>query len=84
MSLDNKTESNSGGTEGRYANHLKIGCNAFEFVMDFAQYFPENGMTTRCARIITGPVYAKAFLETLRETVARYENEHGDIESLTG
>ncbi len=84
MPNDTHAESDDGTMEGRYANQLKVGCNAFEFVMDFAQYFPENGETRKCARIITGPVYAKAFLETLQESVERYEKEHGAIESLAG
>jgi len=28
--------------EGRYANYFKVGHNAFEFVLDFGQYYPET------------------------------------------
>ena len=28
--------------EGRYANYFKVGYNAFEFVLDFGQYYPET------------------------------------------
>ncbi len=82
MSLETKNGRKPGSMEGRYANQLHVGCNAYEFVMDFAQFFPENGETRVCARIITGPVYAKAFLETLRDSVERYEKDHGVIEDL--
>ncbi len=28
---------------GQYANYYQVGHNAFEFVLDFGQYYPENG-----------------------------------------
>ena len=44
--------------EGRYANYFKIGHNAFEFVLDFGQLYPENGQEQIHTRIITSPIYA--------------------------
>ena len=50
--------------EGRYANYFKIGYNAFEFVIDFGQLYPEGEPGDKKARfhtrIITAPVYARA------------------------
>jgi len=64
---------------GKYANQLKIGHNAVEFVIDFGQYFPENEQAELCARIITSPFYAKYFLETLQQSIQHYEDNFGPI-----
>jgi len=48
--------------EGHFSNHLRIGHNGYEFIFEFAQCnVGEDGMVH--TRIITAPVYAKAFLE---------------------
>lgn len=65
--------------DGRYANFLCIGHNAYEFVLDFGQFFPESADFQPNTRIITGPAYAKGFLVALREAVERYERRHGPI-----
>ncbi len=59
--------------EGRYSNYFKVGHNAFEFLIDFGQFYPENGNAQLHTRIVTSPNYAKALLETLRESMERYE-----------
>jgi hypothetical protein len=66
---------------GRYANYFTIGHNAFEFVLDFGQFFPESTIPQLHTRIITSPAYAVALLTTLRESVARYEET---FQPLTG
>ena len=68
--------------EGRYANYFKIGYNAFEFVIDFGQSFSENDQAELCARIVTGPVYAKDFLETLKSSIDRYQKVFGPIQEV--
>ena len=67
--------------EGRYANYFKVGYNAFEFVIDFGQSYSENDQTELCARIITGPAYAKNLLITLQSAIDRYEQNYGEIKS---
>jgi hypothetical protein len=67
--------------EGRYANSFTVGHNAFEFVFDFGQFYPEGERARVHTRIVTSPTYAKAFFETLRESIAHYEETFG---SLTG
>jgi hypothetical protein len=66
--------------EGRYANHFKIGHNAYEFVLDFGQYYSETGKARLCARIITNPCYVKSLFETLRESIELYEENFGPIQ----
>lgn len=65
--------------EGRYANSFQIGHNAFEFLLDFGQVFPDREEARFHTRIITGPVYARALLATLQESIARYEQTFGVI-----
>jgi hypothetical protein len=65
--------------EGRYANYFEIGHNAFEFLLDFGQVSPESQRKQFHTRIITGPVYAKALLGILQESIDRYEQAFGAI-----
>jgi hypothetical protein len=65
--------------EGRYANYFEVGYNAFEFLLDFGQYFPEGGNSRPHTRIITTPGYARALLKTLKESIEQYEQNFGLI-----
>ena len=64
---------------GRYANYLKIGRNAFEFVFDFGQSHREGREPQIHTRIITNPAYAKAFLEAFHDAIENYESDYGAI-----
>jgi phage regulator Rha-like protein len=79
MSTGDGTTRASGRLEGFYANHLKVGHNAFEFLLDFCQRFDENEEAELCARIITNPADAKAMLATLKEAVEYFEKTFGAI-----
>ncbi len=68
--------------EGRYANFFKVGHNAFEFVLDFGQYYQEEGEERLHTRIITSPVHAKALLAIIQESVDRYIEVFSSIEKL--
>jgi len=65
--------------EGQYANYFKVGHNAYEFVFDFGQYYPETDQAELYTRIITSPAYAKSLIETLRESIEQYERSNGAI-----
>ena len=65
--------------EGRYANGFNVGYNAFEFIVDFSQHFAERHDSHVHSRIITSPPYAKLLLETLGESIGRYEQIYGAI-----
>ena len=69
----------SEGLEGRYANHVAIGYNAWEFIFDFGQSFSEDNQPALYTRIVTSPVYAKAFLKTLKDSIESFENSYGEI-----
>ena len=66
--------------EGRYANYFKVGHNAVEFIIDFGQYYPGSQEAELYTRIVTNPVYAKALLEILKDSITRYERTMGKIE----
>ena len=70
----------AGALEGRYANYFKVGHNAFEFLLDFGQFYAETKKAQLHTRIITSPIYAKALLEIIRESLDRYEQTFGAIQ----
>lgn len=65
--------------EGRYANYFMVGYNAFEFVLDFGQYYAEDERVQLHTRIVTGPGYAKELQQFLQECLDKYELDFGDI-----
>ncbi|MDL1977363.1 MAG: DUF3467 domain-containing protein [Deltaproteobacteria bacterium] len=69
----------AGKLEGRYANYFKVGHNAFEFVVDFGQFYSGTQGAELCTRIITTPIHAKALSEILRESIEQYEQTFGPI-----
>lgn len=79
MDPKKRVSSKSQKLEGRYANYFKIGYNAFEFVIDFGQFYSENDETELCTRIVTGPVYAKSFLKALQDSIESFEKTYGSI-----
>jgi hypothetical protein len=66
--------------EGRYANVFKVGHNAFEFVIEFGQFYPEGDRERLHTRIITTPRYVKLLAETLDQSISRYEQTFGPIQ----
>ncbi|SOE87103.1 Protein of unknown function [Burkholderia sp. YR290] len=65
--------------DGQYANYFQIGQNAFDFVLDFGQFYTDEDRVHLHTRIITGPVYAKVLLGVLRDSVDEYEAKFGMI-----
>lgn len=72
VSLKEKT-SKCDELAGMYANTFKVGYNAYEFVLDFGQYFTENGEEHFHTRIVINPKYAKLFFELLKKSVEKYD-----------
>ena len=66
--------------EGRYANYFKVGHNAFEFVIDFGQYYPGTEEAELYTRIITSPFYAKDLLRILQDSITQHERIFGRIQ----
>lgn len=80
MNHDSEDSEHADQPEGRYANYFKVGHNSFEFVLDFGQFYPENGEAWFHTRIISAPIYAKALLQTLGESIDLYEMTFGVIQ----
>jgi hypothetical protein len=78
MSLNSKITCSAITPKGRYANYFKIGHSSLEVVLDFGQCYPEEEAQFH-TRIITTPSRAKALLETLQESLARYEQDFGGL-----
>jgi Protein of unknown function (DUF3467) len=80
MSQEDEAADDIGDTEGHYANYFKVGHNAFEFLLDFGQFYPESQRASFHTRIITSPIYAKALFEILRVSIDGYEQTFGAIQ----
>jgi len=62
---------------GVYANQMIVNHTREEFVMDFVNLFPPQGVVN--ARIIVSPGHLKRMIRALRENLARYETAFGPI-----
>lgn len=86
MTQKDKSSLKKDKIKGKYANYFKVGYNAYEFIIDFCQYYSPNGSYPEtekaelCERFITSPAYAKALMNVLRKSIKEYEDTFGFIE----
>jgi len=81
MAHGSRPENSGSDAEGRYANYFKAGHNAFEVILEFAQFYEGDAHPRVHTRIITSPAYARTFLEVLKESLEGYERVYGPIAS---
>lgn len=62
---------------GRYSNLLRITHTREEFILDFIQIVPPQGVVT--ARIVTSPGHLKRIVRALGANLARYEESYGAV-----
>ncbi len=62
---------------GVYANQMMVSHTSEEFVIDFLNVFPPEGIVN--ARIITSPGHLKRMIRALSDNLARYESRHGEV-----
>ncbi len=62
---------------GSYANFMKVFHNREEFVLDFANIVPPNGIIT--SRVITSPGHLKRMVVALEKNLKLYEEKFGEI-----
>jgi hypothetical protein len=62
-----------------YSNYLRVGCNAFEFLLDFSDYREGDTEPRSVVVVVTSPVFAKAFGKTLQQALSDYEERFGAI-----
>jgi hypothetical protein len=63
--------------KGRYSNLLRITHTREEFILDFINLVPPQGMVT--ARIVTSPGHLKRIVQALASNLTRYEEAFGPI-----
>lgn len=68
--------------EGIYSNLAIINHSASEFVMDFIKIMPGVPKAKVKSRIVLTPQHAKRFLRAMKENIARYESQHGEIKDV--
>jgi hypothetical protein len=68
--------------KGRYSNLLRIVHTREEFVLDFINLLPPQGVVT--ARIVTSPGHVKRILRALVANLERYEESFGAIQEAPG
>ena len=64
--------------EGRYANMMMVAHTKEEFILDFANVVPPQGILN--ARIITSPGHMKRIIKALQENLKKYESQFGEIQ----
>lgn len=69
--------------KGHYANHFRIGHNAFEFIIDFGQFYEGNKRAQFSFRAITSPAYALELRNMLSDSLHEYEESFGRVVDLT-
>jgi hypothetical protein len=64
--------------KGRYSNLLRITHTHEEFILDFINLAPPQGIVT--ARIVTSPGHFKRIIGALGANLERYEKTYGTIQ----
>src|SRR3989339_1375179 len=65
--------------EGIYSNLAIISHSAAEFVIDFTRILPGVPKAKVHARIIMTPQHTKLLMNALRENIAKFEHQFGEI-----
>lgn len=63
--------------KGRYSNLLRIAHTREEFILDFINMVPPQGIVT--SRIVTSPGHLKRIINALSANLERYEKAFGPI-----
>src|SRR5690554_113502 len=79
-----KIELNEEIGQGIYSNLAIISHSPSEFVIDFARIMPGVPKASVKSRIVLTPEHAKRLLHALKDNVARFEEMHGTIKSISG
>lgn len=62
---------------GNYANLLRITHTTEEFILDFINMAPPQGIVT--SRVVTSPGHVKRIIHALQVNLQRYEAAHGPV-----
>jgi hypothetical protein len=84
--MANEQQANSGQIQvkvndevlkGTYANMVQISHGQEEFVLDFMNIFPPQGIIA--SRVIVSPGHMKRLVAAMQENIKRYEGQFGKI-----
>jgi len=67
--------------KGRYANNMQVSFSPEEFILDFMNLFPPQGVVTN--RIFISPGHMKRMIAVLTATMKKYEDQIGQIKEAT-
>lgn len=62
---------------GVYANQMVVSHTREEFLMDFINLFPPEGIVN--ARVIVSPGHLKRMIRALSDNLSRYESKFGPV-----
>ncbi len=62
---------------GVYANQMLVSHTREEFLLDFINLFPPEGVVN--ARVIVSPGHMKRMIRALKDNLQRYEANHGQV-----
>jgi hypothetical protein len=62
---------------GVYSNQMMVSHTREEFVLDFVNMFPPQGVVN--ARVIVSPGHLKRMIRALRDNLSRYESHFGPV-----
>jgi hypothetical protein len=68
--------------EGVYSNLAIINHSTSEFVVDFVSIMPGAPKANVKSRIILTPQHAKRLVKALKDNIARFENNFGEIKDI--
>ncbi|HYU33062.1 MAG TPA: DUF3467 domain-containing protein [Thermoanaerobaculia bacterium] len=63
--------------KGRYSNLLRVTHTREEFILDFINLAPPQGIVT--ARVVSSPGHVKRIIQALQVNLAQYEKTYGVI-----
>ncbi len=73
-----RTASEPEPRERRYTNHLRVGFNRLEFLLDFAQAYDGSDEIVH-AQLVAAPAHVKQFAALMHGCVSQYEQRYGVI-----
>ena len=73
-----RTASQPMAKERSYANHLRVGFNRLEFLLDFAQAYEGSDEVVH-AQLVAAPAHVKQFAALMHGCVSEYEQRYGVI-----
>jgi hypothetical protein len=69
--------------KGAYANAMQVSHSKEEFVLDYMNLSPHQGVGVITSRVIISPGHAKRMIAALSENLKKYEDQFGKIEEAS-